>query len=137
MSVQEAALKAEEVLPGKQADSGLDPRWQAIIAIGEYVETDPEDVWEFINVWGCFPDDDLRSAVACCLLEHVLEYHFQLIFPRVEQLALEDELFADTFLESWKFGQSEEPENAARFDALRERLLEMGRGVARPWDDSD
>jgi hypothetical protein len=42
----------------------------------------------------------------------LLEYHFDLIFPRVEQLVEKDALFADMFCRCWKLGQSELPANA-------------------------
>jgi len=53
MSVSELIRDAEAILPGTPAPEGADdPRWQAIIAIGEYIETHPEDVWPFVARWG-------------------------------------------------------------------------------------
>jgi hypothetical protein len=59
--------------------------------------------------WGGHEQDDLRDAIACELLdlEHLLEYHFVSVFPRVRELAQQDRLFADMFCRCWKFGQSE------------------------------
>jgi hypothetical protein len=120
MSVFEAIRDAEAILPGTPAPDGAeDPRWQAIIAISEYIKTDPDEVWPFIARWGTSTQGDLRDAIATCLLEHVLEHHFERIFPRVQRLAEADPTFADTFRRCWKFGQSQLPENARRFDALR------------------
>jgi hypothetical protein len=122
MTVREAIRRAEALLPGEPVAEGPDPRWQAIIRVGDYVPAEPEAVWEFVRVWGSHPQEDLRDAVATCLLEHLLEHHFEAIFPRVEERALADPLFADLFLRCWKFGQSEEADSAVRLDALRARL---------------
>jgi hypothetical protein len=120
MSVWELIRDAEAILPGTPAPAGADdPRWQAIIAIGEYIETHPEDVWPFVARWGASTQADLRDAIATCLLEHLMEHHFELVFPRVEQLAKTDRMFADTLSRCWKFGQAELPENAKKIDALR------------------
>jgi hypothetical protein len=77
MNAQLAIQEAEAILPGTAAPAGeSDPRWQAIIAIGDFAETDPEPIWAFVVRWGNHADEDLRTAVATCLLEHLLEYHF-------------------------------------------------------------
>jgi hypothetical protein len=122
VEVAEAIREAEAILPGVPAEEGQDPRWQAIIAVGEFVESDPEAVWGFVRRWGGHPQEDLRDAIATCLLEHILEYHFAVYFPQVEQLALADPLFADTFRWCWQFGQAMEPANAKRFVALADRV---------------
>jgi uncharacterized DUF497 family protein len=76
MSVSESIRDAEAILPGIPAPEGdEDPRWQAIIAIAEYIETDPEEVWPFVARWGTSTQEDLRVAIATCLLEHMLGYH--------------------------------------------------------------
>src|SRR5437763_13581729 len=100
--VSKVILAAEALLPGEPVTEGSDPRWQAIIAVGEYIESEPEAVWEFICRWGGHPQRDLRDAIATCLLEHLLEHHFATYFPRVEQMALADPLFGDTFLGCWQ-----------------------------------
>ena len=125
-NAQEAIRRAETLLPGVPADTGIDARWQAIIAVGEHVEGEPEAVWEFVQAWGSNSQEDLRAAIATCLLEHLLEHHFAAIFPRVQQRALADPLFADTFLRCAQFGQAEEPSNAQRFQWLRRRLCRQG-----------
>lgn len=123
MSVHDVIRQAEGLLPGEPAaEDQTDPRWQAIISVEEYIETEPDAVWEFIRVWGDHPQEDLRLAVATCLLEHLLEYHFAAYFPKVEQLSASSPFFAETFLTCWKFGQTNEPENLVRFDRLVERL---------------
>jgi hypothetical protein len=121
MDVDQAIADAERLLPGTPVEQGVDPRWQAIIEISQFVDTDPEPVWLFIARWGNHNQEDLRTAVATVLLEHLLEYHFDAYFPRVEQLVLADKLFANMFCSCWKFGQSEWPDNAKRFDSLLAR----------------
>jgi hypothetical protein len=124
MTVQEAIQRAEAILPGTPGSPGEeDPRWQAIIAISEFVETNPDKVWNFIARWGNHEDEDLRAAIATCLLEHLFEHHFGLIFPRVEKAVKESTLFAEMFRSRAKFGQSESPDNAERFDLLQAKSL--------------
>ena len=119
MTVVEAISEANAILPGIAArEDARDPRWQAIIAVAEFVESDPEPVWAFVARWGTHCDGDLRAAIATCLLEHLLEHHFALVFPRVEDLVRRDPSFSDTFRRCWKFGQSRLPENSARYDRL-------------------
>jgi hypothetical protein len=118
VTVQEAIAAANALLPGHAAPEGeIDPRWQAVIAVGEFIEDEPEAVWSFIVRWDSSPDEDLRAAIATCLLEHLLQ-HFDRFIPRVEQIARADPLFGDMAASCWKFGQSEEPERSARFDRL-------------------
>jgi hypothetical protein len=126
MSVSEAIHAAEALLPGEPTAERLDPRWQAIIAVGEYIESEPEAVWSFICRWGCHPQEDLRAAIATCLLEHLLEHHFAQFFPRVEKLCHSDQLFADTFGYCWQFGDAEELENRQRFAALEDWIRRHG-----------
>jgi hypothetical protein len=122
VGVREAIAAADGGLPGEPVAEGIDPRWQAVIAVGEYVESDPEPVWQFTLRWGAHPQEDLRDAVATCLLEHLLECHFEAYFPRVERAALTDAAFADTVQRCWPFGQAEEAGRAERFAALVRRL---------------
>ena len=96
--------------------------WTAAIKLGDFVESDPHTAWPFVIKWGCAKNEDTRAAVATCLLEHVLEYHFEEFFPKVKELALEKPTFAATFKICSKFGQSEEPVNSKRWNALERRL---------------
>jgi hypothetical protein len=122
MGVRQAIRKAEALLPGERVEEGTDPRWQAIMSVGDYIESEPEAVWQFIRRWGGHPQEDLRLAVACVLLEHLLEYHFAAYYPQVEQLAITEPLFGDMFLVCWCLGQAKEPGNVERFQTLREWL---------------
>ena len=123
LAVGRAIARAESVLPGTPAPEGKrDPRWQAIIRIGQFIDTRPEPIWQFVQRWGNHAQADLRRAVATCLLEHLLEHHFDLLFPRVRKAALESPRFADTFNGCWLFGQAELPKNAAKMNRLRQQL---------------
>ena len=126
--VLHAIRLAEEVLPGEAAPEGeLDPRWQAIIKVADFAQEHPEEVWEFAARWGQHPDDDLRMAIATCVLEHLLANHFDLLIDRVEELSKSSRLFADTFSSCWKFGEAEITENAARLGALKASLADSWR----------
>jgi hypothetical protein len=122
-TIIQAIKRAERLLPGTPVPQGKkDPRWQAIILIGNYIENYPDEVWQFVEKWGSHPSQDLRSAIATCLLEHLLEYHFDRIFPLVEEASLRSKRFAKTFGYCSKFGQTLEPKNQKRIGALRKRI---------------
>jgi hypothetical protein len=119
MTVQEALLAADKMLPGIPSPDGTtDPRWQAIIRVGDFVEHEPEAIWPFVQKWGSHEDEDVQAAIATCLLEHLLEYHFDLLFPRVEIVAKLSSCFAKTTAKCYKLGEAKEPTRAARFDGL-------------------
>jgi hypothetical protein len=114
-----AIKRAGKILPGTPAPVGEeDPRWQAIIAIEEFVETQPEAVWPFVQRWGKHPNPDLRAAVATCLLEDLLQHHFDLIFPPVEHEVRISRRFHDMLKMCYKLGKAEKPHNAAKIDRL-------------------
>jgi len=119
MTVESAIRAAEAILPGSPEEND-DDRWQSIIAVGEFVREKPEPIWEFVQRWGNHPLEDLRDAIATVLLEHLLEHHFDVIFPRVEEAVRSDPLFAEMFCGCWKFGQSEIATNSKRFDDLQQ-----------------
>jgi hypothetical protein len=123
MTVTEAIHKAEAILPGTPAPDGqVDPRWQAIIAVAEFIEDEPEAVWSFAERWGQHSDEDLRTAIATCVLEHLLEHHFDLVFPRVARLARSYRQFARAVAMCSRFGETEHPANAAKLDELLREL---------------
>jgi hypothetical protein len=120
IDVWDAIRSAEEILPGHAAAEGRsDPRWQAIITIGDFIEEEPEAIWPFIVRWGSTTDEDLRDAIATCLLEELLGWHFNRFFPLVEEVVRTNALFAETFSRCWKLGQAKEAGNAELFDGLR------------------
>lgn len=85
-----------------------------------FIETNPKEMWNFISKWGRSDSENVRTAIATLVLEHFLEFYFDDYFPLVEELVKSDRNFADTFSRCWKFGKSELPENAARFDRLQQ-----------------
>ena len=95
---------AEQILPGKAAPEKMeDSRWQAILRIAHYVETDTQECFAFAMRWGCYQDADLRSAIATCLLECLLKKRFDELIAQVESLAQQNPLFADTVCRCWVF----------------------------------
>jgi len=132
--VQQAISRAESVLRKKTraAPAGQrDPRWQAILQVGDFIESDPDAVWSFIRTWGQSKDGDLRMAVATCLLEHLLEYHFDRFIARVEEAARGHARFASTVSYCWKCGQATEPSRAARLDRLISASREKSKKLPR------
>jgi len=122
-TIQRLIDHANAILPGIPApEDEIDPRWQAVIRIGRYVETHPEEIWPFVCRWGKHAQSDLRAAISTCLLEHLLEYHFDLLFPLVQAEATKSVRFADTFHTCWLFGQAKLPENASMVERLKRRL---------------
>ena len=130
MNAESAIRYTDSILPGKAPRRGIDPRWQAIILVGEFIESDSEPVWRFIERWGRHRQRDLRDAIATCLLEHLLELHFKNYFPLVEEAARFNANFADTFLRCWKFGQSNARGNSQRYNRLA-REIELKREQRR------
>ena len=58
-------------------------------------------------------------AVATCLLEHLLEFQFDLYFPRLErEVRSGNRLLADTFMTCWKFDLAEVPRIVKRWERL-------------------
>ena len=70
-------------------DYDNDVRWQAIIAVGEYIKTYPEGVWSVIEEYGVSSDKDMRTGISVCLLEHLLDFDFA-YFERVKKLIRHD-----------------------------------------------
>ncbi len=123
MTVAEAIRRAEAILPGIPAPEGEeDPRWQAIIVVAEFIDDSTEPVWMFVERWGQHPDEDLRQASATCVLEHLFEHHFDLVFPQAERLARSSPSFRETVALCSRFGEAERPENAAKLDRLVREL---------------
>jgi hypothetical protein len=120
---------AESLLPGVAAPDGeIDDRWQAIIDVSFFIETDAEAVWEFIRRWGCHEDEDLRAAIATCLLEELLAQRFEVYFSQVEVAVRGHRRFADTFATCWKMGKP-------RSLAMRRDSIDSRRNVGdRPAD---
>lgn len=124
--IEGAIAIAESILPGKKAPPGqIDLRWQAVILVGAYIETHPVEVCDFAIRWLKHRSRDLQSAINCCLIEHLLEYHFDLLFPRIRGAALKDPKVAEHFYPYspyFQFGQAELPKNVARLKRLASEL---------------
>jgi len=103
-----------------------DPRWQVMFELKEFIDTEPEALWCFAARWGCNRSQDLRSAVGCVLLEHLLPPHFELLFPRVRRLALSNSRFA------WTLRMCDErflaPRHRPRLVRLKQQMRRLHRG---------
>ena len=97
----------------------VDPCWQAIICVAEHIQREPDEVWRFTRKWGAHANADLRTAIATCLLEHLLEHHFDRIFPLVSHAVRRSRRYSDTFSMCGEFGQTRRRVNLKRFRALK------------------
>ena len=97
-------------------------RWQAAIALGEFVASDPERVCPLVVKHGSRRHADVRMAIATCVLEHLLELHFNTFFSRIENAARSSFWFAATTGSCWQMGQAELPQNASRWRRLMSGL---------------
>ena len=124
--VDRAIAAAERVLPGHEMKYGDCPRWKSIIAVGDYIPSDPIPVCDFAMKWARRRGRDLQAALHCCLIEHLLEYHFDLVFPRMRKAARENARIAEGFIDLWQspfqFGQATDPKNVARLRRLTNEL---------------
>ena len=124
MTVLQAIRNAERVLARKVAPEGHSgPRWQAIMRIEDHIEQHPEEVWRFTRRWATHPNADLRTAVATCLLEDLLKYHFLRIFPLVSEASRQSSRFADTLSRCWALGEARKPQNMKRLRALVKEVI--------------
>jgi hypothetical protein len=106
-----------------------DTRWQAAIALGEFASSAPEDIWPLVLKHGSRRHADARTAISTCVLEHILEHHFDAFFPRVREAARSNLQFASAAASCWLIGQSELPRNARRWQSL---LRELSHRAKRP-----
>jgi hypothetical protein len=91
---------------------------KAIIEIAMFVPLEPKAIWPFVLKWGSHDDEAVRMAIATCLLEDLLQHHFDLMFSRVETAAKSNVWFAKTTAMCWNFGEAKEPTNSVKFDHL-------------------
>ena len=121
-TVHEAILEAEGILPGRATD---DSRWQAMIRVGEFIESDPIPVCDFALKWARRRGADLQRALWCCLFEHLLEHHFDAALPRIRRAAHANIRVAESFSEVstvWLLGQAARPKNVAKLKRLAREL---------------
>jgi streptomycin 6-kinase len=94
---------------GLIAHESNDVRWQALIAIAEWIPTAPDAVWDVVAEFGESEDEDMRGGVATVLLEHLLEHHYDTILPRVRaRLEQHAPQLADTLRVCFVFGLAKE-----------------------------
>ena len=99
-------------------DADNDCRWQALILVGEYIQTKPKLVWETVKRYGISDDDDLRAGVACVLLEHLMEHHPR-YRPQAKRISSKSKQFADTLSTCWDFNEGSRELIPARRNAAR------------------
>jgi hypothetical protein len=58
-------------------------RWQAAIVVGTNIESAPDEMWKVVRECGDSEDEDMRSAMATVLLEHLFELDFDRYFALV------------------------------------------------------
>lgn len=101
--------------------SGTDDsvRWSAATELSDYAEENPDFIWPLVIKHGSSSDGDLRSAIATCALEHILEHHFAEYFDRLaDAMAQRNSKLALTFGCCWKLGEARLADNAQRWDDL-------------------
>jgi hypothetical protein len=125
ITVDEAIGQADAMLPGRSAPDGeVDQRWQAIIRVGEFVESDPDAVWDFVRKWAPVADEDLRMALATCLVEHLLEHHFDKYFFEVRSAARSDLAIADIVTKCWSFEANADSALAQSIENLKREIVD-------------
>lgn len=111
-----------EIARGMIADVDNNCRWQATIVVGEFIQTHPAVVWEVVCEHGDSPDEDLRDAIATCLVEHLLEYHFDWVLPKLrKRITAGHRMLANTLRRSWPMGAAE-----ARWSQFDQLLIDVG-----------
>jgi len=94
--------------------------------VAEFIESHPEQVCEFALKWMRLARGlDLPAALHCCLVEHLLEHHFDIVLPMFQRAALTNLRVADYFYPyspNFQLGQAELPRNAARLKRLASEL---------------
>src|SRR5690242_12677743 len=109
-----------ETIKRQLASSSEKDRWAGAADLGEYVFARPEQAWPLVVEFGSSALEDMRAAIATCVLEHILEHHFDTYFPMlVSEIEQSDNHYlADTLSYCSKFGQAREFSRATRWDSL-------------------
>ncbi len=93
--------------------------WKAAADICEYVQEAPDLIWPLVVKAGSSDEEDLRMAIATCVLEHLLGEHFDKYFPIAEEMIIAgNRNLRSTLTHCWKMGLSEEERNSLRWDKL-------------------
>lgn len=94
-------------------------RWEAASHLADYIEDASSDVWKLVLEHGSSEDEDMRSAIATCVLEHLLEMSFDRYFSLLElEIGKGNRNLMKTLKLCWKFGESERSSNSDRWDEL-------------------
>ena len=89
-------------------------RWQALLILGRFAQSHPRELWPLVVKWGSDANEDIRTGVACCVLEHILEYyHFVEFFAEAKRVVLAgNRRFARTLSQCY---EPDLPRNGALF----------------------
>lgn len=118
-------MHIEDIDAGLSSDEES-TRWAAAEAAGELIAESPWDVWRLVLRHGGSANEDVRVAVATCILEHLLEHQFAAFFPLLEaEIRAGNHLLGDTFRRCWKFGDAEEASNAKKWDSLLREVRKL------------
>jgi len=118
-TLKEAIEAADALLPGAAAPEGdVDFRWRAIIRVGRFIQDEPHEVLQFVLRWGGHEDEDLRAAIATCLLEHLLEHHFNQTVSALADEIAQNPAFRSMCRLCWEFGDLEVPERRLKWRGL-------------------
>jgi hypothetical protein len=108
-----------QTLEGQFTQTDPEAWWAGAVAMGEYCESEPGSIWPLTVKYASHDHAEMRMAIASCVLEHLLEFHFDPYFGLSRDIIRSgNRAFADTFSHCWKVGEADRPENAAKFDAL-------------------
>jgi len=87
-------LKLAATLAGESENNC---RWQSLIVVGESIASAPDEVWRVVRDYGDSGDEDMRTAIAKVLLEHLIAADFDTFFSGVRELVSEGRYgFLDT-----------------------------------------
>lgn len=93
--------------------------WKGAELLGEHAEHNPDAIWSLVVKHGSATSPEVREAIATCVLEHILEHHFEPYFSDIEsRVNAGDNSLLQTLALCWKLGQAEVPENSCRWDKL-------------------
>lgn len=91
--------------------------WKGAAKLSEFGFGSPERIWNTVVKYGSRENEELQRAIATCVLEHILERHFDEYFPKIKQVVLAgNRHFQRTFLMCGKFGQACEKSNSCLWD---------------------
>ena len=82
-------------------DSNNNCRWQSLIIVGEYLDKYSDEIFNIIIKYGKSKDEDMRTAIATVLLEHLLEKNFDKYFHLYKNVLKNNSYLLDTLSKSW------------------------------------